>query len=92
MASAVRASQAARNPSHLREIAGWMARSVRRASVGTARNALAALTATRPPRPVWPRTTPSPPPRTMAVRTTATESWSWCHNKVGNALGTRPIR
>ena len=54
MASAVRASQAARKPSHLREMAGWMASRVRRASVGTARKALAALTATRPPRPVWP--------------------------------------
>src|SRR6202034_4687468 len=60
-----------------------MARSVSRASVGTARNALAALTATRPPRPVWPRMTPSPPPRAMAAETTATESSSWCQNRVG---------
>ena len=51
-------------------------RSVSRASVGTARKALAALTATSPPRPVWPRMTPSPPPRAKAVVTTVAESSS----------------
>ena len=76
MANAVRASQEARKPLHLSEMAGWMASSVKRASVGTARNALAALTATSPPRPVCPSTTPSPPPNAMAVTTTATESFS----------------
>ena len=73
MASAVSAIQAARKPFHLSEMAGWMASRVSRARVGTARKALAALTATNPPRPVWPSTTPRPPPRTTAVMTTATE-------------------
>src|ERR1700734_2644618 len=57
-----------------------MASRVRRASVGTARKALAALTATSPPRPVWPRMTPSPPPRARAVATTAADSSSWFQN------------
>src|ERR1700728_5021322 len=60
-----------------------MARSVRSASVGTARKALAALTASKPPRPVCPRNTPSPPPRQIAATTTATESLSWFQNNVG---------
>src|SRR5579862_1651701 len=83
MASAVRAIHDAKKPFHLSEMAGWMANSVRRARVGTARNELAALTAINPPRPLWPRRTPSPPPRTTAVRTTATESVSWCQNRIG---------
>ena len=81
MANTVSASHDARNPFHLREIAGWMARRVRRANVGTARNAFAALTATSPPRPVWPRTTPTPPPSAIAVTTTAADSTSWCQNR-----------
>src|ERR1700722_4606548 len=82
MASAVSANQLARNPLHFSEMAGCMARSVNSASVGTARNELAALTATKPPRPVCPRNTPSPPPRALAVTPPAAESLSWFQNRV----------
>src|SRR5580704_6963193 len=81
MANTVNAIHDARKPFHLREIEGWMARRVRSDRVGTARNALAALTATCPPRPVWPSTTPTPPPSAIAETTTAADSTSWCQNR-----------
>src|SRR5580693_5913223 len=64
-----------------------MARSVSRARVGTARKALAALTATSPPRPVWPRKTPSPPPRATAVTRTTALSFSWFQKSWGMPVG-----
>ena len=54
MASTTSARKAATNPPHRSEIHGMMANRVNSARLGTARAALAALTATRPPRPVWP--------------------------------------
>src|SRR5579864_8702232 len=76
-AKAKRARNDARNPLPLRAMAGWRASRVRRAREGMARAALAELTATNPPRPLWPRKSPRPAPTTTAATTTATESSIW---------------
>ncbi len=60
--------------------------------MGTARKALAALTATRPPRPVWPRTTPSPPPRTMARQDHRHRELELVPEEGRDALRTGPVR
>src|SRR5580658_9096971 len=83
MASATRARKAARKPLHRSEIHGTMANRVSSARLGMARAALAAFTATSPPRPVWPRTTPMPPPITSAPTTTASDSSVWRHRSSG---------
>ena len=91
MARISSARNEARKPPHLREMLGWMAKRVRRARVGTARAALAALTATRAPRPVWPRRAPMPPPTRRATTTTAKESFSWLQEQLGDAVGPGPV-
>jgi hypothetical protein len=55
--------------------------------VGTARAALAALTATTEPRPVWPASAPIAPPTNMAVATTASESLAVCQSNSGTPVG-----
>src|ERR1700722_17940797 len=77
MARTTSARKAARKPPHRSEIHGTMANRVSSARLGTARAALAASTATRPPRPVWPSTRPMPPPITSAPSTTASDNSVW---------------
>ncbi len=83
MARTTRARKAARKPPHRSDIHGTMANRVSRARLGTARAALAAFTATSPPRPVWPSTRPIPPPITIAPTTTASDSSAWRQNSSG---------
>ena len=68
-----------------------MANSVSRARLGTARAALAAFTATRPPRPVCPSTRPIPPPMTSAPTTTASDSSAWRHSSSGMPVDPRQL-